>query len=556
MSFFKNPVSETTKPDPFILQVEGNYYCYSTHEDGVNVSVSNDLIHFEDKGFAYTKKNERDFWAPSAIYLNGIYYLYYSSVLRDHDNLDETLKVASSTSPFGPFKFERELFSYFSIDSHPYFYRGELYLFYSTNLMGTTDEMPGTSILLDKMKTPFEVEGLPKVVVFPSIDEEIYEVNRFNDGRDWYTIEGASVLERNGKLYIIYSANAYTNENYFMNYSVGDLKDDLRDIEFTKYPNDYTFNALVQKNRYVSGTGHNTVCKGPDLIEDFIIYHGRNNDIPLDFDIEQRTMRVDRLFFEGNQLTCDGPKLNNIDIPRLPLIHETNIKLFNNKKLIETGGNYLFDLWIKGEHSHSGIRYGFTIGKMYQFELIQGLDKIQVYKLNGRIRIKIQDIELYSGYNHEVSHLFRVTKIYNTVSLILENGKIFRFDSLDSDDIEIFSLYSTIEIIDFKLNNYNCLEGDDLIYMSNVFQVSRDLQIQDKKIDIKRETILIPKKRGKNMLTVEPLSEKATFSINGDSLKVVGNREIYFDYNETSDFRIICNNIRIIKFRYAKNCNN
>ena len=52
-----NPVTFTdhkrhTNPDPYVLRWCGRYYCYATDEFGVKVSVSEDLVHWEDKGYA------------------------------------------------------------------------------------------------------------------------------------------------------------------------------------------------------------------------------------------------------------------------------------------------------------------------------------------------------------------------------------------------------------------------------------------------------------------------------------------------------------------------
>ncbi len=556
MKYYNNPISPSTKPDPYILQYNGEYYCYSTHRDGVKVSYSKDLVHFEDKGFAYSLESEKDFWAPAVVYINGIFYLYFSSVKKtDKDTLEEMLKVATSHSPLGPFTFEKQFFDYFSIDAHPYFYRGDLYLFYSTNILGCDENMPGTSILVDKMKSPLQFEGKPKVVVPPTLEDEVYEKNRFLDNRDWHTIEGASIIERNNKMYILYSANSYLNENYFINYSVGDLEDDIRDINFVKYPNDYEYHALMRKNNLVSGTGHNSVCKGPDLIEDFIVYHGRNNDIPLDHNIEQRTMRIDRLTFEGNKLICDGPNLNKIKIPKQPIVKESNLILNNDKKTIKTKGNYVFDLWLQGNPSHSGIRYGFNIGKNLQFELLQGLNTINVYKINGNIKRKIQKIELTDNYNHTVSHLFKVTKVYNSISLLLEDGRIFNFNDSVENDVEIFSLFSQIKIVYFALNSFNTLEGNNLLYLENFLDFNKTLYVWNNKIDIKRETEIRFKKEGTHSLTIEPMSNLAIIKDGENHISVKENMDIVFNYKKESSLLLFCNQIRIVKYNYTKICN-
>lgn len=553
MKYFNNPISNTTKPDPFILQVNGKYYCYSTHRDGVKVSVSDDLINFEDKGFAYICEEEKDFWAPATLYYNGVYYLYFSSGPKyNNDTLEECLKVATSDNPLGPFNFEKLFFNYFSIDAQPYFYNGELYLFYSTNVLGCDDYRPGTCILVDKMKNPLELEGNPKVVVSPSINEEVFQKNRFNDNRDWHTIEGASIIERNGKLYILYSANCYLNENYFINYSVGDLKEDLRDIEFEKYPDNYTYHALMKKNNLVSGTGHNSVCKGPDLIEDFIVYHGRNNDIQFDEEKEQRTMRVDRLFFDGDKLLCDGPSLNKIENPNSPIINKKNLILNNQSIKMDIQENYIFDLWIKGISSHSGIRYGFIIGDCLAFEFLQGFSRIEVYHVNNFLRSKIQEIELNDDFNHQVSHCFKVKKMFNSVELELEDNRDFKFNLALSNNLEIYSLYSSVEVISFSLSKYNCLERDDLIYLSNYFTFNKKIELINNCINTGNELVMIPKNNGVCNITVKPLSKTSFIKIGDTKIQINETKEVSFEVDDISNFELVLTNIGIMKFTYKK----
>lgn len=82
-STFCNPVpfsdgKRHTNPDPFVLRWCGLYYCYATDEAGVKISVSEDLVHWQDKGYAIQQQGHRNFWAPAVLYDNGIFYLYYS----------------------------------------------------------------------------------------------------------------------------------------------------------------------------------------------------------------------------------------------------------------------------------------------------------------------------------------------------------------------------------------------------------------------------------------------------------------------------------------------
>lgn len=70
-------------------------------------------------------------------------------------------------------------------------------MFYSVNdWIGTDEKIAGTCILVDEMLSPEQFAGRPKAVILPGIEQEIFARNRFGDGRDWYTIEGAAPIVR------------------------------------------------------------------------------------------------------------------------------------------------------------------------------------------------------------------------------------------------------------------------------------------------------------------------------------------------------------------------
>ena len=62
---YVNPVTYEdgphTDPDPFVLRFRGRYYCYSTGETQVNVSVSRDMVHWTRLGAALERPDRRHF---------------------------------------------------------------------------------------------------------------------------------------------------------------------------------------------------------------------------------------------------------------------------------------------------------------------------------------------------------------------------------------------------------------------------------------------------------------------------------------------------------------
>ncbi|MFD2611729.1 glycoside hydrolase family 43 protein [Paenibacillus gansuensis] len=311
-------------PDPYILKYNGRYYAYATAAAGVTVMQSEDLVSWTHGGFAFTYSGEFDYWAPAVFYDNGKFYMYYSSREGQQEDVHyEFMKAAVSDTPEGPFVYAKTLFEFFTIDAHVVRdAQGELYLFYSTNeTVGTDRERPGTVILADRLIDPLTPEGNPRLVVKPTIDEEIYEENRFGDGRDWHTIEGAFYLKRRDRHYVMYSGNAFTRPTYYIGYSSAQDKPGagLSELDWMKYPDEDTFRPLLMKNEEVSGVGHNSVAKAPNNVDDWVIYHGRFADVgPGPVDTELRQMRMDPLVWLGERMFVPGPTSTEQPAPALP----------------------------------------------------------------------------------------------------------------------------------------------------------------------------------------------------------------------------------------------
>ena len=75
---------------------------------------------------------------------------------------------------------------------------------------------------------------------------------------------------------------------------------DLKQLEFKKYPNDYTYVPLLSKNSFESGTGHNTVIKYKN--EWYIVYHGRDIEEENET-FDNRSMRIAKMIVDDEKLT-------------------------------------------------------------------------------------------------------------------------------------------------------------------------------------------------------------------------------------------------------------
>lgn len=319
-----------TAPDPFVLKYRDLYYCYATDEHGILVSTSPDMVHWTSHGFCYTEAGRKNFWAPSVILINGMFHMYFSNMPDEEtDTHTEIMRVAVSADPLGPFEKKAELFGTFAIDSQVvYGDDGQLYLLYADNqATGLSGDRPGTSVMIDRLATPYARENNPRPLIVPTMDEEIFARNRFGDGRDWHTVEGATYFTYRDRAFITYSANAYEHEDYFVGYSYATLPAEpssahIDRLDWTKQLNGNRFDPLLIRSPKVEGTGHNSIVKAPNAVDDWIVYHGRNADDELYVGTEQRVMRIDPLYYAENGLDTPGPTAAVQDVPLDGTVHD------------------------------------------------------------------------------------------------------------------------------------------------------------------------------------------------------------------------------------------
>lgn len=298
-----------SQADPFIIQKDNYFYIFTTGVEGVKCYKSNDLLGpYNYLGIVFNRSAFKEYWAPEVIKVDNIYYMYVSCMPDyESDVHTQRLMVASSNNIEGPYEFINELVAPFSIDANPVMNETGMYLFYSINEY--EGDKIGTRIVVDRLLTPTKLEGNPKVIVKPTLEEEIFMKDRFKEGQDWYTIEGACYFYENDTHYLLYSANCYQNKYYFVGYSMSNSTElDLTKVDFKKYPDNKTYKPLLARNEFESGTGHNSLIK---INNDwYIVYHGRDiSEENMDYD--NRNMRIAKLTFKDNELFVDR-KAENI----------------------------------------------------------------------------------------------------------------------------------------------------------------------------------------------------------------------------------------------------
>jgi GH43 family beta-xylosidase len=456
-------VNALVNPDPYVMKYNGEYYCFATGQFGVPVLHSRDLVHWNHLGFAISDEDQRHYWAPAVVYHNGLFYMYYSSIYSDQTDVHmEYMKVAVSKTPQGPYIYQKTMFDTFSIDAHVVKdVSGEFYLFYSTNIThGTDGQRPGTVILVDRLIDMTTPEGKPQLVVKPTIDEEIYEENRFGDGRDWHTIEGAFYLTKRDKAYVMYSGNAFTRPTYFIGYSTAHIGKGtpIDRLIWSKFPDDHTYRPLLRKNAHVEGVGHHSVVKAPNNVDDWVIYHGRNARAERDTHLEQRQMRMDPLLWIGDRMWVPGPSFEVQSAPGMPQFRDlfdgegeakgtlsTEWLVTDGEWTVEGGeaaqnrlegigsavtqrkfDHYIYEVNVCWEPSHMGGRYG--VYACYQDErnhaavlLDAGARKVAMYPVIGGVKGAEHSAELERDFNFAAYHQLRIHKVGGLLKVYVDD---------------------------------------------------------------------------------------------------------------------------------------
>ena len=208
-------------------------------------------------------------WAPELHFNDGAWYVYFAAAPSRaiKDALFQHRMYAIRNRHANPLEGEWEFMGQvdtgidsFCLDATTFTHKGTLYYLWAQK----DPAIEGNSNLyIAPMKTPWQIEGAPILLSKPE--------------HDWETIgfwvnEGPSVLRRNGKIFISYSASA-TDHNSAMGLLWADEDADLLD------PRSWTKSAQpVLRTCYdhgVYGPGHNSFTLAEDNDTVMLVYHAR-----------------------------------------------------------------------------------------------------------------------------------------------------------------------------------------------------------------------------------------------------------------------------------------
>ncbi|CAL9395301.1 Extracellular exo-alpha-(1-_5)-L-arabinofuranosidase [Streptomyces sp. enrichment culture] len=204
-------------------------------------------------------------WAPEIHRIDGKWYVYFAAAPAE-SVWDIRIWVLENAHP-NPLRGTwvekgrlKTAWETFSLDATTFTHRGTRYLAWAQH---EPDMDNNTALWLSEMANPWTLTGPQVRLSTPEYDWECvgFKVN-----------EGASVIVRNGRVFMTYSAGA-TDANYCMGLLTADADDDLMDpASWTKSPVP-VFASDDTTGQY--GPGHNSFTVAEDGRTDVLVYHAR-----------------------------------------------------------------------------------------------------------------------------------------------------------------------------------------------------------------------------------------------------------------------------------------
>lgn len=295
---FTNPIAGI--PDPWIVQYQGAYYTCKAHGDGINVSKSEKLTVINSTKTIWTAPkdngavkpwNTSHVWAPELHFVDGKWYVYYAAGRPSSESgsykMQRTGVLRSKTTdPMGEYEDMGMIYTgdeyvpdiipttdntCYAIDMGVVRIGTKLYAVWS----GTINKESGGDqrIYIAEMSNPWTISTNRVEISKPDQPWELVQPTAKVN-------EGPAFLQRNGKLFIIYSCNGSWTKYYRLAYLTLDIGDDpMNPANWKKSPNAvfYRCDDTIDEDG-VNGVGHCCFTKSPDGTEDWIVYHVKNRN--------------------------------------------------------------------------------------------------------------------------------------------------------------------------------------------------------------------------------------------------------------------------------------
>ncbi|MGC4769062.1 family 43 glycosylhydrolase [Micromonospora sp. DT44] len=242
-------------------------------------------------------------WAPEIHFINNRWYVYFAAgrtddVWRIRMYVLETANANPLTGGWTERGQITTPWDTFSLDASTFVANGVRYLTWAQQEPGISTN---SNVYLARMgANPWQITGTVTRLVVPTYAWET---------RGYRVAEGPAVVQRNGRLFLTYSASA-TDANYCLGMLSASTTANLLDAaSWSKSPNP-VFATSAATGQY--GPGHNSFTVSEDAQSDILVYHDRNyRDISGDpLNDPNRRTRLQKLYWNA-----DGTPNFGIPVP-------------------------------------------------------------------------------------------------------------------------------------------------------------------------------------------------------------------------------------------------
>ncbi len=267
---FYNPIVAAGQ-DPSIVQYNGYYYLAESINSSTAIAVTKSRtltgLASGTKVTVWTRPSTTgplccEVWAPELLFINGRFYIHFAA--DDGNNANHRMYVLESNSldPQGSYTFRGKIAAptdRWAIDGTVLQQGSSLYYLWS-GWEGTRNTQQ--NIYIAPMSNPYTISGERVAISLPTNTWE-------RRGGPPYVNEGPQVLQRNGKIFIVYSASGSWTDDYCLGMlTASSTANPMLASSWTK-----SAGCVFSKTATAYGPGHNTFVTSPDGTQDWLVYH-------------------------------------------------------------------------------------------------------------------------------------------------------------------------------------------------------------------------------------------------------------------------------------------
>lgn len=271
---FTNPIG--VGADPWVVWHNGHYYWTLTDTDrGVAIWRSETLTSLGKRRIVWRAPakgpHSNEIWAPELHFLDGRWYIYVAA--SDGNNATHRMIVLESATddPLSEYTFKGELYTgdhietgeknRWAVDGTILHFEGKRYFIWS----GWEDERDIQWLYAAPMSNPWTISG-NRVRLCANNDYQWERVGESMQGRGLN--EAPQILQRDGRIFIVYSASGSWQPTYKMGILEFVGTDPLARDAWRKHPY-----PVFSPTAETFGLGHASFVKSPDGKQDWLVYH-------------------------------------------------------------------------------------------------------------------------------------------------------------------------------------------------------------------------------------------------------------------------------------------